>query len=1277
MTDRPATASAVNHTPLGGAMADEDDAWEVMEILTRARTAGPDAPGMAARMTDLAVLVAAEVDQHERTAPLPPPLHRLRRETVALLRRAAPDPAVEDRVMRQTSLALLLFHSGGATGDDTGNGAPMARIAECLEALRLLEDAYDSVPPESTAPPEPVEILHLLFQLHGRLDDLLDLAQEFRAQRPEEQEAPRSTALRKLAGKIRLRRQYVLTELRRLTASDDPDLGLFTAADVLTELQRMMEDTGAMVSGRVPEVLDRARRVREQPGLDADTARLVRLLESRVELKWNLEHRLDSPEGRSALLATVDYLDGVRVRGDETALRESVLFAEAAIHAVNAGLLAVSRTPDIVEACDTAVAGLPPHDAEYPGALLVRGLARALLVHYSLSTDAIAGAIEDVSRALPLVPPDHPGVPNALLVLSQSLLQRSHTTGSVADIRKALALLDRYASDTLPDGTATVVMRLLQALTHIVFHRRAGSEDVDCGTPISPGANHVDVALRTVRRTMERAQLEPLGETLTGVACRIAAQTLALAAELPGRDSAALAAEALPWADRACAVARPNSTDRHHALLLRELLHIVAGDDADAARERLLSYAETLTEAADSTGPEAGLAQMLRSLIGLAGAVAADSTVAELRAAAEAARHSPLRELRVEGAMRLAGGLRKRALSQSWTARMDAFDAALPAGNPPPGLAPLLDQTRSRFDQVRAARIAQPDAGGPDPDADFEESRRIALDCLREHARTVMGQDDTADALIIARDAGALARRAARWAAYDGAWDDVVRALETGRAIVEQTRLRPDTAARLRALGEHTLADAWEHRAPSAPGALAYRPGDPGRGLSIPDQLTARVARVLDADAEGRARDVPTVASVAAALRTVGAHALVYLLPSPPQDGQDALERGAVLVTPDGTAEWVALPSAPGDDEALAAYVDALCARTRPTEDPDERAAGVARWRTALGDLSERTGRSQLTPLLQALNRRCGRRTDGRHRVVLVPVGDLAFVPWAAAVLERGVPAVDRLVMTTVCGARQLIAASALPPVGSARDALLVNGLGGKEAAWAATRLLREGVYPDAVVPARGEATGPWLLGQLADARGRFGVVDIAAHLAADVTESWRAYIALPGGGLRIDRIGALDLAGGGGGGGETGSGSGPGTGPGAEGARGVCVSLACCASNISLSHPDEGFTVASAFLAARASAVIASLWPLTNATTGFLMTVFHYHLSVGREPAEALRRAQRWMRDPDRRAPGGFPEPLARAFEDRVARVEASLRERGDSMTAPAHWAGVVHLGR
>ncbi|WP_073946263.1 CHAT domain-containing protein [Streptomyces kebangsaanensis] len=1271
MTDTvPTTPVGLNGLPLGGAVADEDDAWDVAAILTRAWAVGPDGPGMASLITDLALLVAAEVDHFEHAEPLPPPLHRLRCRTVALLRRTAPAPRLHDRVTRQMSLALLLFHSGGLTGE-RAEGGPTARITECLQALHILEDAYeclDAVPaPGSTVRsasgpgPDPLEVLHLLFQVHAGLDDLLDLAHEFRAEVGPKESTPGSTALRKLAGELQMQRQHVLARIRRLTPTDDQDLRVFSAVDVLTELQRLLGDGEAMASERVEQVLQRARRTREEAGIDPGAARALHLLEARVELKWNLEHRLDTPQGKASLLATLDYLEGVRHRGDEAALRESVLFAEGAIHAVNAGLLPVSRAPDIVGACDTALAGLPPRDSEYPSALLIRSMARGVLVRYSLSEDAIAGVIDDVSRALPLVPPDHPGVPNALLVLSHSLMQRSHITGSVADTRKALALLNRYASDTLLTGPAAVVLRLLQALSHLVFHQRAGSEDVDCDTPLSRGVNHVDAALLMVRRTMDRLEKDRLGEVLTSVACQFAAQCFALAAQLPGRDSAALATEALPWAERACAVVRPNTTDHHHILMLRDWLLLVSGDDGDA-KERLLSYVRSLTGPADSADPEAGLARLLRGVIGLAGAAGTDSTVAELRAAADESRRGSMWELRIEGAMRLAEGLRKRALSHSWSTRMESLDAALPDGSVPPEAAPLLELARARFDQVRAARVSQPDPGGPDPEADFAESRLIALGCLREYARTVMGQDDTADALILARAAGALAQRAARWAAYDRAWDDVVRALETGRSIVEQTRLRPDTAARLRAVGRHDLADRWERR-PSAPaGALPYRPGDPGRDLSVPDQLAAQVAHVLDADRHGRAEDVPTVASVAAALRAVGAHALVYLLPSPPPEAKDMLERGAVLVTPDGNAEWVPLPAAPGDDAALTRYVEALRARTRPEADDEHRSATVAHWRAALADLSERSGRSQLSPLLRELASRCGRRADGRHRVVLVPAGELAFVPWAAAVLDQDTPAVDQLVMTTVCGARQLIAASALPPVRAGEEALLVNGLTADQADWAATSTLREAVYPRATVADAAQATGPWLLRRLSETAHKFTVVDIAAHLMADVTESWRARIALPDGGLRIDQISALDLAG-----------------PTADigSPRGVCVSLACCASNVSLSHPDEGFTVASAFLAARAGAVIASLWPLTNATTGFLMAVFHYHLRRGHEPAEALRRAQRWMRDPDRRAPARFPAPLARAFEARVARFEASLREKGDSMTSPAHWAGVVHLGR
>jgi hypothetical protein len=1278
----------VNRLPHGGAMADEDESWQVAEILARAKAVGPGGPGMAPMLRELAVLVAAEVDHHDRGRPLPAPLHRLRADTVELLRRAPAPYDVHDRVTRQGALALLLLHSGGLTSHRARDGAgATARFAECLEALHLLENAHEEVREELAAAPgswdeelpQPSELLDWAFWAHMELDGVLKHALELRAERPAAVPTPRSEPLRKLAGKLRLRRQYLFPDTGEPASyeaggdgADDgegADDGVpLDVLNVVTELERLMDDDVRMASEDAEHVLDRARRVRARRSLPPAETRELRLLEARVALKRILEHRLGTASAGPTYREMLAYLDGVRGHGDEIAARENVLFAEATTQGVSAGLLDRSRVQVAVEACDSALAALPEDHPDRPTALMVRGLARALHAQGTLADEDIAGAIDDLTRALPLVPPDHPGVPNTLVALSHLLGQRGNTTGSVADARTALALLNQYASDTPPSGPAAVVLRLRQALAHLSFHHRAGSEEVDCGTWVSGGTNHIDAALNQVRRTMELPARTALGPVLSAVAAQLAAQTLALAAQLPGRDAVALAREALPWAEEAYTAGRTDPTDQQHRLLLRDWLLVTAdGDEAPEARRRLLSAASTLMGTAGATGedgadgPEAGLAHFLHGLLGLATVAAGDSTVAELRTAAEAAADSPLREVRTQAALQLAAGLRKRALIHSWSARMSEAEPLLSTAAVPAALAPLLELSRTRFAQARALRIAQPDPGGPDPTADFAESRRLALDCLRAHATAAMGQEGTADALITARDAGALAQRAARWAAYDQEWDDVVKALETGRAVVERTRLRPDTAVRLRALGEHSLADAWERRAPAAAPTTPYRPQDPGRDLAVPDQLAQRVARVLDADDTARTAGLPTVRTVAEALRATGAHALVYLLPSPPPDASDMLERGAVLITPTGDAEWVPLPAGPGDDEALARYVAAL--RERTTAAKERRETADTHWRGALADLTARMGGDRFRPLLRALERRCGRRVDGRPRVVLVPVGDLTFVPWAGVVLDDGTPAADRMVMTTVCGARQFIGAAALPPVRPDGRALLVNALPGKQARWAATGVLREGVYPGAVGPDGPAATAPGLLGTLSDGSHRFTVVDIAAHLAADVTESWRATLRLPGGGLRLDRIGALDLAG------SPDAGAGP---------RGVCVTLACCAGNVSFSHPDEGFTLASAFLAARAGAVIASLWPVTNAAVGFLMAVFHHHLCAGHEPAEALRRAQRWMRDPARRAPASLPGPAARAFEERMASFEKYLREeKGDSMTSPAHWAGVVHMGR
>ena len=65
------------------------------------------------------------------------------------------------------------------------------------------------------------------------------------------------------------------------------------------------------------------------------------------------------------------------------------------------------------------------------------------------------------------------------------------------------------------------------------------------------------------------------------------------------------------------------------------------------------------------------------------------------------------------------------------------------------------------------------------------------------------------------------------------------------------------------------------------------------------------------------------------------------------------------------------------------------------------------------------------------------------------------------------------------------------------------------------------------------------------------------------------------------------------------------------------------CLTDSTRTHYDESITLATAFLAAGATAVIGTRWPVDDDTAAALSLRLHYHLQVGCQPAEALRRAQ------------------------------------------------------
>lgn len=101
---------------------------------------------------------------------------------------------------------------------------------------------------------------------------------------------------------------------------------------------------------------------------------------------------------------------------------------------------------------------------------------------------------------------------------------------------------------------------------------------------------------------------------------------------------------------------------------------------------------------------------------------------------------------------------------------------------------------------------------------------------------------------------------------------------------------------------------------------------------------------------------------------------------------------------------------------------------------------------------------------------------------------------------------------------------------------------------------------------------------------------------------------------------------------------------------------------------PADGYDDASRscadHLAAGSYAVVSTLWPVDPDITELVLHMTHHYLNrLDVPPAQALRTAQLWLRDPKRGIPGAMPAELA-----------ARAREfRSDD---PADWAGFIHCG-
>ena len=538
---------------------------------------------------------------------------------------------------------------------------------------------------------------------------------------------------------------------------------------------------------------------------------------------------------------------------------------------------------------------------------------------------------------------------------------------------------------------------------------------------------------------------------------------------------------------------------------------------------------------------------------------------------------------------------------------------------------------------------------------DVRDSHTAAGEGMRGHVWRVLAATDLEGATVAVRRAATDAVDAARQCLVANDPAGALTALDGGRGLALFAATAIDTMdALLPEAADPELARRW---------ADAVRTGGPA-------QLQSDLRRaVLGAVAErGRGGDLlipPTVAEIQRALVALDADVLVYLVP-----GAGATPGYAVCAPAHGAPRYMALPNlAPdADPEVITGGLAAVARRdlggARPADRPADRdgarTAAVERlctwmWGAAVG------------PLVESLLPRLPPPPSERvQRLVLVPMGGLALLPWHAARRPRdGRYAVALVGISQTASARMLCRSAGLAPVPTSSGGLVVGDPDTGEdvpllrAARREALAIRDvfhrgaryvGRRPDGSTSPSGVGGAAEVTRWLTDpGPGAGSMLHLACHgvvRAATAAEPPTAHLLLAAG----DRLSAEELV--------------------AlmaqhqERAVGLVV-LSACHTARSMTGYDEAYSLGTAFLAAGARSVLSTLWAVQDEATSVLMFMFHHILRTEQLPAwAALRTAQCWMLDPDRTVPIDMPEPLRVRMEpDQLPDVDA--------------WAAFVHWGQ
>nr|WP_203730829.1 CHAT domain-containing protein [Streptomyces sp. SID12501] len=512
-------------------------------------------------------------------------------------------------------------------------------------------------------------------------------------------------------------------------------------------------------------------------------------------------------------------------------------------------------------------------------------------------------------------------------------------------------------------------------------------------------------------------------------------------------------------------------------------------------------------------------------------------------------------------------------------------------------------------------------------ESDAVAATDAATEALATLAADVLLQHGAEHRLTTARKGASLGIRTALWAAAHDRVDDALTALELGRTLVLEaaatSRAVPEL---LEERGHPELAADWRKSGAADSTELPAR---------LPSELRRQALEALGYREPGGLLATPTLRELAAGVREAGADALIYLVP-----GSDGEAPGMVLaVGPEIGIGVGPLPVLSAADSApLERYLDAAAARS--ADHGDEQAERA--WEEALSELCD-WAYEVFVHVLAGLDEHLpGDAADRRTpRVVLVPCGRLGIVPWHAARFPADAPhdyLCEALVISYAASGSQFLrtvrraprdpvsapAMVADPSLSLTYAELEILEL--RNAFYPGARLYGDfAAFPPDSVPA---GTPDQLLALLAQDHS---MVHLATHGMAGVRPTESALFLAPAdpgeeiGRLTVTRL--LDRPQ-----------------PAEQAAPdGPLIVLSACQTDLSTRDHDEALTLTTAFVAGGARDVVGSRWTAQDSATILLMTVFHHHLRAGLSPVDALRAAQLWMLDPDRRDPGCLSDELRR----------------------------------